>query len=1098
MIRSILESLKNNKNKLIAIFLAGFLLSACDQEHDNIEADDFGFPKKVIYAKGKNVTGEEENQLSEWIPTGYRYNGDQVVIMVYNRSGTKSTWNSWFCAQEDSICDAMLDAPSCQFPEGYCHEPGDIYETINNAPCYLEKGEGLYLLITDPNSSTGITDPNTYESVNRLPSSANFYTKHLTDKTSMYHNGVVAHGYSGELTPISVDPLTGDETVGEASTYLEGEAYFKILDRYYEDNSGYQKVSMKRGFDQIIPPPIASIISFVTDTMDETAESMYRDIVAGSEYRLSLKILLVLYIVVHGILYIGGASDMSQREMVSMFIRMIIVIQLTTGEESWKLFNDYFFKFFTEGLEEMISIVTSNLSDGTGDSITFFDKLLGLLFSYETSVKIYASIWSYPSGFIVAIVTYVAFAMFAIAIAKAVMLYLLSYMAISLLIIVAPIFICFMLFETTKSLFENWINQFAVFFLQSVMVLAALNLLAQIIVDQIYMMYGFKACFEDWMFVGSFVIAKSWFICSKVSDTPDISGSTPAEVDQTCSDTLFCNIEVPGYGYNDPLDPERYCEPYECMDYRHVELPFLDPDVSREADLIDAFQSLSSLSTPMLYEACILLLMCYLMLKFNDVVPGLAKGIAGGGGGTPAIANAANSITQDFKSALSGAKNFVGKAVTGKSERERGAAIRTAFNENKYVKGFRESGFGQAASVVYKTAGFIKDTIIPPGSLTSMIQNHSAEEAQAHRNKLRDARESQRMADANEGYVYDKSYMDQRQDSYEKRSYVAGMREKIRQGAQKFDLDNAEAERLGKAKTTIHGVFTQKVGEKLYETKAGKAVYDGFVGTAQLFKDEIKKFGNAFKKRSDELAYKGSAEYAKEQARKWEADRPAREAREKQTGEAYADLGLDKKRLASLSPARRREIVKEAYTRLGMEYYRARDNGDLTADQKLQKVEAAYQYLDSLGDHKRANQLQNEAVRNDNKPTGIPSILEKGMDKPRETTSERTQEEYKASYLERYEKDMVREKANQDNLLVNEALALRLSKKEQLLYDLLDKDPQEQKEIAKKALNKSLDNLNFSKKDILLFNALDTKGQQEMIQDALNKFIIFGICILEF
>ena len=50
------------------------------------------------------------------------------------------------------------------------------------------------------------------------------------------------------------------------------------------------------------------------------------------------------------------------------------------------------------------------------------------------------------------------FVVFIAAIIKALILYLLATLSISLLLIVAPIYISFMLFEKTKPLFDAWIK----------------------------------------------------------------------------------------------------------------------------------------------------------------------------------------------------------------------------------------------------------------------------------------------------------------------------------------------------------------------------------------------------------------------------------------------------------------------------------------------------------------------------------------------------------------------------------------------------------------------------------------------------------------
>ncbi len=696
-------------------------LSGCNDSKPPIEADDFGYPKFSIYAKGKNVTGSEDNELAEWEFSGYKYNGDPIVIMVYNTNPSynlsntddrTSVWSSWACQGESKICDNVAKAGDCFFPKGYCHCQTNKYETIDDqytnadgsndgsdkAICIFRKGQGLYLLITDPQNSD-ITDPNQYDSVNRVPSTAGFYTHGLWDMTGMWNDGQEAGGMNTDIE----------------DRYEDGLAYFKILDRYYDDNSGYFHFSLKRGFGSVVPTPIASVLSNVTTAFDSAAESTFKRLNENPEYLLSLKLVLLLYMIVGGIAYLGGTTQMSQKEIISHFFKIVIVIQLLTTETSWNVFNDYFFTFFTDGLNEVISIVTRN-ETGAGSGVSFFDSLVNLLFSYETSTKINALLWSFPCGFLVIFIVYIAFIMVAIAIAKAVILYLLGYMAISLLIIVAPVFITFMLFQTTRSLFENWINQFANYFFQPVLALAALNLIIQVIVDRIYRILGFKACYEDWMKItGDFVISRAWMICSFNSQ--------------------MATMAIPGYGYYDENDPEHFCGPYECTGYRYIDLPFLDP-VS-DASLIDAFHYKGdTLSTALLNESSILLVLTFLMLKFNDIVPDLAKGLAGTAtllntGGANALANAANSITKDVGKAFSVAKELAMSTKAGKGFTKKMGEIKGKLRSGvssldkgltKHVWGYETAKEG--ANNVRKgmvgaldAAEFVAGVALPPGSL---------------------------------------------------------------------------------------------------------------------------------------------------------------------------------------------------------------------------------------------------------------------------------------------------------------------------------------------------------------------------------------------
>jgi type IV secretion system protein VirB6 len=705
--------------KIIMLLLISLSLTSCNEHHVPIDADDFGFPKVTTYAKGQNVTGELDNQVSEWTPSGYKYNGDKIVTMVYNDDGTNfSTWSPWYCSGEDARCEQSAPFPLCIIPQ-LCQNPAYKYEIFENAPCYFEKGMGLYMLLTNPARST-VTDPNKYHTIKALPSSAKFFTTKMWDPTNMYSNRAIASGYVG-------DP--GASPLGNSGdSYLGGRAYFKILDRYYDDNSGFYLTYLKRGFDRISPPPIARIISLVTYKLKSAANDLFVRITNNKDYHKALKAMLSLYMIIGGIMYIGGMSQMSHKELINLTIRLVIVIQLLTTSTSWEVFNGYFFNFFTLGLNEILGIITSNAATGS-QGIFFFDNLLDLLFSAETNYKIMALIFSLPCGVVAVVIIYVAFIIFAVALAQAVMLYLLSYMAISLLIVLAPIFITFMLFKTTKPFFENWLNQFAVYFFQPVIVFAGLSLLTQLILSQMYLILGFRACYEDLVIVKNTVIMKFWKICSFDSvtsqkDTILLPGYS------YCSDTsCTCTNAETNCGATTASDGtlNYFCAPYECTSQRYVDLPFLD--LNKDASLIDSFSNgWTALNMPMLYHSSLLLLYSYLTIKFNDTAPIIAKGIAGGGQGQ-AMAKAASTVVDDAMSFASETADLASKGKYSKIK-NRINAIKSKPGQllDKYGAARKHVPWGEKSTIQkgmtilsspFKMAHTLIRVAIPPGSLSA-------------------------------------------------------------------------------------------------------------------------------------------------------------------------------------------------------------------------------------------------------------------------------------------------------------------------------------------------------------------------------------------
>jgi type IV secretory pathway VirB6-like protein len=734
-------------------------LSACDDFKAPIEADDFGFPKMTIKAAGKSVKGQQATELSEWEFSGYTYDGSLAVIMVYNPYNYQYVWSSWFGNGEGTLTESLQssstpyccvggtynkNSKTCTTPR-YCAKSSAQFETIANAPCIFSQGQGLYMLLTDP-ANTSITDPNSYTSVNRSPAIANFFTLGLWQYTGMYQNGILANGYiGGYVNNVAVSNSksssnTSGASVTSATTYTDltipqanvgGKLYFKILDNYYDDNSGFYYVSLKNGFSSTITPPIAMVISLITTQLNNASESIYKNITNNQEFHKSLRAALSLYIIIHGILYIAGILQMSQKELVMMTMKLVLVIQLLTTDTSWTLFNTYFFNFFTGGLNEIINIITANISgamSGTGATgLTFFDAMFNLLFSYETTMKIIALIFSVDSGIVVVAIIYASFALFIICLAKGLILYLLAYIAISLIISLAPIFISFMLFKRTKSIFDNWLNQLIAYFFQPLFVFAALAMMGQNVINQMYKLLGFKVCYTPWITTPSpsnATLVKMWQICPFNSAT-----ATKA------------TIPVPGYGFWDPNNPTTFYPPYSFQASRYIDLPFLAPAVGNSQNdqaLIEAFNGsggyISALNLPMLTNSFTLLLTTYLIFLFNDMIPGLAQGITGGGA-APSMNKAANSGVQQIGNAMRGAAKFTAASISEGSElllskTSIGRGLVSVLEaKNKFFKDAYDSVnerskdnpnnkiLNKVSSNIYNAGYGIARFMIPPGSL---------------------------------------------------------------------------------------------------------------------------------------------------------------------------------------------------------------------------------------------------------------------------------------------------------------------------------------------------------------------------------------------
>lgn len=101
-----------------------------------------------------------------------------------------------------------------------------------------------------------------------------------------------------------------------------------------------------------------------------------------------------------------------------------------------------------------------------------------------------------PFGFIAFLVILYATFMFLKCIISATLKYVISTVLVAFLLLLTPLFIVFILFQQTKSLFDNWIKTLAHVAVQPVIIFSSLSLLNQLMYSVLYNLTNFSACYQ--------------------------------------------------------------------------------------------------------------------------------------------------------------------------------------------------------------------------------------------------------------------------------------------------------------------------------------------------------------------------------------------------------------------------------------------------------------------------------------------------------------------------------------------------------------------------------------------------------------------------
>lgn len=687
-----------------------------------------------------DVVTKNGQQVVPWTQ-GPELNGDRVVMVLKNKpfraydmtSGMASRPDSFFGAENswapmfgDIVykSDAQSDGkkpiviysgvlgelchfeggeaarePWCQ--DGKCHMDFDDLQ-VKNFPCKLNWGRGLYYTTYkgDPDSP----DPPA------LPPSSDFKCG-LSTGTPGFSN---CFGHIGDRSPrladgnaniMSAAPIEGSSYVnqGYPTTGLSFDPideckqggcflYFKIIDRYYgingKDNFGAYTIEFKQGVKTSYHQPITKFVALFKGLLCNVSEQFYNGIIKSTEFANYIRVLLILVVIGLGLGVLTGFVELTYAQLLILALKIGLVLQISTTQYSWDFFNQRFFNFFINGVDEVTGIIfgasnadlkpinvnTGYLPPGdkkcstqTLSGFLYFDQVVSQLFSRETAAKA-ASLWLYffGAGIIYYVIIYICIIFMLFVIVKAIISYLVSFLTMAIIIGFAPLFLPFMLFEQTRDLFDRWLKALISYFIQPIIILTFAFFMLQIFLSQFHNLLGYRVCWKPFFqfpypfYYNGKPIITLWAWQADYDKDAKLCMLTPNAIISECDskdpdcdavkkfkdgDTLSfmgqLNVQkVPG---NKPCGiregpsgkPDQVCNPYVCAQERYVGFPYLDPDLTMDQDRINELQGKTWSHMRVLVgflDMVLMVLTMWFLYEFSKTVPNIAKQIATGSG----------------------------------------------------------------------------------------------------------------------------------------------------------------------------------------------------------------------------------------------------------------------------------------------------------------------------------------------------------------------------------------------------------------------------------------------------------------------------------
>ncbi len=217
---------------------------------------------------------------------------------------------------------------------------------------------------------------------------------------------------------------------------------------------------------------------------NELSMILYHKFVSDPVLQNIARTMLVIYIIVYGLMFLAGATEIKAIDIVQRVLKIAVILVLFS-ETSWTFFNNNLFAIFVDGTDYLFSAVvgvTSSAENVFGFIDPIFDKytngrVWALLFIQL--LQIHNGLAFFAIMMIYSILIYFR------AIIEIIVSYCLAFLGIAVMISLAPFFIILILFERTKSIFDNWISTLFGYMIKPTLLLIFFLLIDQIMTEHL-------------------------------------------------------------------------------------------------------------------------------------------------------------------------------------------------------------------------------------------------------------------------------------------------------------------------------------------------------------------------------------------------------------------------------------------------------------------------------------------------------------------------------------------------------------------------------------------------------------------------------------
>lgn len=278
-------------------------------------------------------------------------------------------------------------------------------------------------------------------------------------------------------TPLSKDMLL--------DAYDSGYIWLKVKNPNPEVKGGinvhYATYTGTTWFSDII---YKGAIKPITDEFHKFTRDFYTKLTRNSSLQRIGRLALILYICIYGATFLAGATQITAKDLVIRIFKITLIVILL-GDTSWEFFNKYLFKAYIHGTDYLMTNIVG-LTGTTSNIFGFIDPIFDKYTDGGLWLLLFIELLQIHNGLtFVAIITIYSLLLYFRAILEVIVSYVIAYVGLSVMISLAPFFLILMLFEKTKSIFENWLSTLFSYVIQPTILLIFFLLIDQLMYEQI-------------------------------------------------------------------------------------------------------------------------------------------------------------------------------------------------------------------------------------------------------------------------------------------------------------------------------------------------------------------------------------------------------------------------------------------------------------------------------------------------------------------------------------------------------------------------------------------------------------------------------------